>query len=108
MIDRVPTLKWKPTGKDAAWLWVVQLQTRGAWTTRILPAGTQSLALNANSPESKASEFAVSAVDRYGQRSAPSSTDMDDDPDLYKDPQAPSQPSATVHAEPAPNKKPKN
>jgi uncharacterized lipoprotein YddW (UPF0748 family) len=84
----LPVLKWKPTGKDSAWLWVVQWQCGDTWTTHILPADSQRLVLNPNSPESQATEFAVSAVDRYGQQSAPSSTNVDDNPDLYTDPKA--------------------
>ncbi len=63
-------LSWKPAGKEQPWLWVVQAQIGGAWTTRILPAGTQSLRLDAKNSDSQATAFAVSEVDRYGMRSA--------------------------------------
>jgi hypothetical protein len=74
-----PILKWKAIGKDATSLWVVQWLCAGEWSTQILPGSTQSLAIIPNSPQGRATEFAVSAVDRYGLRSAPASADMDDD-----------------------------
>ena len=63
-------LSWKPAGKESPWLWVVQAQIGGAWTTRILPAATQSLRLDAKNSDSQATAFAISEVDRYGMRSA--------------------------------------
>lgn len=66
-----PMLTWKAGGKEAPWLWVVQCQTGGAWSTRILPASNMSLSLDPNGPDGQASAYAVSAVDRYGQRGEP-------------------------------------
>jgi uncharacterized lipoprotein YddW (UPF0748 family) len=82
----LPLLKWKLKGKDAPWLWVLQYQCDGVWSTRILPATTQSLILSRSTVGGRASEIAVSAVDRYGQRSVPSSVETDDDHDQDQEP----------------------
>jgi hypothetical protein len=45
--------------------WLVQSQTRGKWTTQLLPGSARSLRLAQMKPE----VVAVTAVDRYGNTS---------------------------------------
>jgi len=63
-------LRWKPTGKEKPWLWVVQTQTANIWTTSILPADIQELLLPATTAGKETTVFAVSAVNRIGERSS--------------------------------------
>jgi uncharacterized lipoprotein YddW (UPF0748 family) len=63
-------LTWKETGKEKAWLWVVQRRAGGKWSTEILPGGQASLTVScagASAPDL----VAVSAVDRCGNQSPP-------------------------------------
>jgi uncharacterized lipoprotein YddW (UPF0748 family) len=57
---------WTLAGKEAVARWLVQSRTRGEWRTEILPASV--LGLRFGSPPDV---VAVSAVDRYGNASAP-------------------------------------
>jgi uncharacterized lipoprotein YddW (UPF0748 family) len=68
---------WQPTGPEKVWLWVVQLQSRGVWTTEILPASQTSRSVARN--HSLASVMAVSAVDRCGNLSKPAVIELRSD-----------------------------
>jgi hypothetical protein len=61
------TLNWTPVGTNAVRWWLVQSRAFGHWQTEILPAGTRSKSLNL-APEA----ISVSAIDRFGNASAPS------------------------------------
>ncbi len=68
------SFKMKPvkTGTpDTAWLWLIQTKNRGEWQTKILPGLTASLPLDDIDPNDPNTVIAVTAVDRYGFRSAP-------------------------------------
>ena len=56
---------WANAGGKPAWLWVLQFQTKGVWTTEILPASQTSRTFY----ESKPDVVAVSTVDRAGNES---------------------------------------
>jgi len=60
-------VNWSPIGFSKVWLWVVQSRLGGHWTTRILPATTNSETWDTPAPE----VVAVSAVDRKGNISSP-------------------------------------
>ena len=58
---------WSNNGAEAAWLWVLQTRSGGAWRTEILPAGQTSRAwMGKEAPE----VLALTAVDRCGNASA--------------------------------------
>ncbi len=59
-------LQWKPGGGDS-WLWVVQKKIGGKWSAEILPGENTSETIKGTLPEA----VAVSAVNRYGNLSAP-------------------------------------
>ena len=61
----------KPDSKETAWLWLIQTQFKGEWQTKILPGRTASLTLDAIDPNDPDTVIAVTAVDRFGFRSAP-------------------------------------
>jgi uncharacterized lipoprotein YddW (UPF0748 family) len=53
---------WAGAGGEPAWLWVLQFQINGAWTTEILPANQTTRTFYNSKPD----VIAVSAVDRVG------------------------------------------
>jgi hypothetical protein len=53
---------WAKAGGKPAWLWVLQFQVKGVWTTEILPANQTTRTFY----DSKPDLVAVSAVDRTG------------------------------------------
>ncbi len=65
------TLTWSPGGKQRPWLWVLQIQKSSKWTTLILPGDQKTLSLTPASPEKPPEAFALSAVNRTGERSQP-------------------------------------
>src|SRR5260221_22371 len=58
---------WQPTSREKVWLWVVQQQSRGTWTTEILPAWQTSRIVSRS--QGLPAVVAVSAVDRCGNLS---------------------------------------
>jgi len=63
-----PRINWTPGGQGTVWLWLLQTQTRGEWTTEILPGKQTSRSWNGSLPN----VVAVSAVNRNGETSSPS------------------------------------
>jgi len=59
---------WANANGKPAWLWVLQFEIKGAWTTEILPANQTTRTFY----DSKPDVVAVSAVDRSGNESEPS------------------------------------
>lgn len=57
------TVTWEPNGGGHVWQWVVQVRSRGAWTTRIEPSASDRIHLP-EVPE----EVSVFGVDRCGAR----------------------------------------
>jgi len=61
-------LSWTPWKQEKIWLWVLQKKIGNDWTMEILPGEKNLLVLKAEHlPEA----FALSAIDRYGNASAP-------------------------------------
>jgi uncharacterized lipoprotein YddW (UPF0748 family) len=60
-----PRFDWAAAGNKPAWLWVLQFQINGVWTTEILPANQTAWTFH----DSKPDVIAVSAVDRAGNES---------------------------------------
>jgi uncharacterized lipoprotein YddW (UPF0748 family) len=61
-----PIARWKPAGTEKPALWLVQTRRNGQWSAQVLPGGTLTLDLKDDSQA-----VAVSAIDRFGSRSAP-------------------------------------
>jgi len=62
-------LSWEPTPAEKVSLWVLQFRRGGKWTTRILPGESSKQILDGDPPDA----LALSAVDRAGNLSSPSS-----------------------------------
>jgi uncharacterized lipoprotein YddW (UPF0748 family) len=60
-------LKWGPSGSGKTWLWLLQTQAAGKWSTEVLPGSRTSRACEGPPPE----VVAVSAVNRNGEVSPP-------------------------------------
>jgi len=59
------TLKWTVANTQSVQWWLVQSQTRGKWTTQLLPGSTRSLRL----PQTRPEVVALTCVDHYGNTS---------------------------------------
>jgi uncharacterized lipoprotein YddW (UPF0748 family) len=69
------TLQWQDDDGDHIWLWALQTRINGVWHTRILPR-EQAQARFAASQVKNVDQVALSAVDRYGNQSAPALLDV--------------------------------
>ncbi len=59
-------VNWAPTGAEPVWLWVLQVRSRGQWTTEILPGKKASRSWTPNASQTPPDRVAVAAVDRCG------------------------------------------
>jgi uncharacterized lipoprotein YddW (UPF0748 family) len=64
-------ITWKPVGEIPARWWAVQVKTNGEWYLRVLPSGTENLAL-----EEGTQTVAVRTIDRYGNAGQPAVVDF--------------------------------
>lgn len=65
-------LSWRSPGGPKPFLWVLQTRNGGEWSTEILPGSRMSQVLKKSRPQ----VVTVSAVDRYGNSSPPSSLQL--------------------------------
>lgn len=61
-----PRVSWKPTGTEAAFLYVVYVQRGGTWEYDIVPATQRSRGIREGAGSGAIERVAISAVDRYG------------------------------------------
>jgi uncharacterized lipoprotein YddW (UPF0748 family) len=73
--DNSLTLQWQDDDGDRIQLWALQTRTNGVWRTRILPR-EQAQARFAPELVKNLDRVVVSAVDRYGNQSAPALLDV--------------------------------
>jgi len=65
-------VNWKPGAEDTVRLWLVQTRMGGEWNTRLLPGSERMLTLAKSKPEI----ISVTAVDRFGNASAPTTLEL--------------------------------
>ncbi len=65
------TVSLQPQGAEPTWLWLVRTRVGTDWTTEVLPGLQRFYMLPRIAGGVMADEIAVSAVDRYGNESAP-------------------------------------
>ncbi len=64
-------VQWRADDEAPVWLWVFQSHRGHRWTTEILPRNRRHKVYPASDPTALPSAFAVSAINRYGNRSKP-------------------------------------
>ena len=69
---QIVSVTWESTGPQKAWLWVLQTETGGIWKTEIVSEARRELLSPGWSSAPPPTRFAVTAVDRVGNTSAPS------------------------------------
>jgi uncharacterized lipoprotein YddW (UPF0748 family) len=68
--EDAPAIAWKGAGHGKAWLWLVQVKSGVAWSSRILPGAQSEESLADLAPGERSTVVAVTPVDRCGNLGA--------------------------------------